>query len=126
MSRFSSMYDPLGLVSPVVIQGKMLFQESTRLSLAWDETVPSELAFRWSTWLISLQHISSLRFPRCVIPDEFVDGSVELHHFCDASQVGYGACTYVRVINQRGKIHVSLLISKNRLAPVNSVTIPSC
>ena len=38
LSRVSSMYDPLGLVSPVVIQGKMLFQESTRLKLAWDES----------------------------------------------------------------------------------------
>ena len=32
--------------------------------------------------------------------------------------------TYVRVINQRGQIHVALLISKNRLAPVKAVTIP--
>ena len=47
-----------------------------------------------------------------------------LHHFCDASEVGYGACTYVRAINRLGQIHVSLLISKNRLAPVKPVTIP--
>ena len=38
--------------------------------------------------------------------------------------MGYGACTYVRAINRRGQIHVSLLISKNRLAPVKPVTIP--
>ena len=75
-------------------------------------------------WLISLEHISSLRFPRCVIPEEFVDGLIELHHFCDASEVGYGACTYVRAINRLGQIHVSLLIRKNRLAPVKPVTIP--
>ena len=86
-SRVSSMYDPLGLISPVIIQGKMLFQQFTRLNIPWDESVPSDLAFRWSIWLISLEHISSLRFPRCVIPDELVDGSVELHHFCDASEV---------------------------------------
>ena len=77
-----------------------------------------ELAFRWSMWLLSLEPISSLRFPRCVIPDEFVDGSLELHHFCDASEVGYGSCTYVGAIYRRGQIHVSLLISKNRLAVV--------
>ena len=124
LSSVSSMYDPLGLISPVIIQGKMLLQQSTRLNVPWDESVPSDLAFRWSMWLISLDHISSLRFPRCVIPDEFVDGSIELHHFCDASEVGYGACTYVRAINRRGQIHVSLLISKNRLAPVKPVTVP--
>ena len=38
--------------------------------------------------------------------------------------LGYGACTYVRAINRLGQIHVSLLISKNRLAPVKPVTIP--
>ena len=64
-----------------------------------------------------------VRIPMCVIPDEFVDGSVELRHFCDANQVGYGACTYVRVTNQLGQIHVSLLISKNILAPAKPVTI---
>ena len=100
LSRVSLMYDPLGLISPMIIQGNMLFQQSTRLSVPWDESVPSDLALRWSMWLISLEHISSLRFPRCVIPDEFVDGSIELHHLCDASEVGYGACTYVRAINR--------------------------
>ena len=108
----------------MIIQGKMLFQQSTRLNVTWDESLPRGLAIRWSMWLISLEHISSLRFPRCVIPEEFVDGSIELHHFCDASEVGYGACTYVRAINRLGQIHVSLLISKNRLAPVKPVTIP--
>ena len=74
--RVSSMYDQLGLISHVIIQGNMLFQQSTRLNVPWDESVPSDLAFRWSMWLISLEHISSLRFPRCVIPDEFVDGAI--------------------------------------------------
>ena len=56
--------------------------------------------------------------------DEFVDGSIELHHFCDASEVCYGACTYVRAINRRGQIHVTFFIIKNILAPVKPVTIP--
>ena len=84
LSSVSSMYDPLGLISPVIIQGNMMFQQSTRLNVPWDESVPSDLAFRWSMWLIYLEHISSLRFHTCVIRDEFVDGSIELHHFCDA------------------------------------------
>ena len=116
------MYDPLGLLSPVIIQGNMLFQQSTRPNVTWDETVSRELAFRWSMWFFILEHMSSLRFLSSVIPGDFVDGSIELHHFCDASEVGYGACTYVRAINRRGQIPVYLLISKNTLAPVKPVT----
>ena len=56
ISRVSSMYDPLGLISPVIIQGKMLFQQFTRLNIPWDESVPSDLSFIWSMWLISLEH----------------------------------------------------------------------
>ena len=35
LSQVSSMYDPFGIVLPVVMQGKMLFQEATRLNLSW-------------------------------------------------------------------------------------------
>ena len=37
---------------------------------------------------------------------------------------GYGACCYLRVVNSEGKIHVRLLASKCRLAPLNESTIP--
>ena len=43
LSYVSSLYDPVGWISPVIFQGKMLFQESTRCKLEWDERVPSFL-----------------------------------------------------------------------------------
>ena len=39
LKQVSSMYDPLGLISPIVIQGKMLFQEVTQLKKDWNESV---------------------------------------------------------------------------------------
>ena len=124
LSQVSSMYDPLGLISPVVMQGKALFQEATRLKLGWDVPVPEDLSFQWSTWLLSLSELSSLSFSRCVIPDAFVDGAMELHHFCDASMRGYGACTYIRIVNCHGDVHVALVASKARLAPLRQLSIP--
>ncbi|XP_076043877.1 uncharacterized protein LOC143026966 [Oratosquilla oratoria] len=44
--------------------------------------------------------------------------------FCDASEVAFGACTYIRTINQDGKVHVALLASKARVAPIKRITIP--
>lgn len=124
LSQVASMYDPLGCIGPIVHLGKVLFQEATRMRLPWDEPVSISLSQRWISWLSSLGELSRLKFSRCLIPEAFVDGVAELHHFCDASQVGYGACSYMRVINRSGKIRVTLLISKGRLVPLKSVTIP--
>lgn len=124
LSQLSSMYDPLGLISLVVHPCKVLFQQTTRLKLDWDAPVPSELAHKWLNCLKSLRFISELRFPRCICPKGFVSGAMEIHNFADASEVGYGAYSYLRVINPDGKIHVTLLASKSRLAPIKQISIP--
>ena len=36
LSVVSSAYDPIGLVSPVILRGRLIFQEVTRLQLSWD------------------------------------------------------------------------------------------
>ena len=124
LSRISSMYDPLGLISPVVLQGKILFQEATRQRLSWDEPVSPGLFTKWQTWLESMQWLENIKFDRCVVPPDFTDGVFELHHFSDASLAGYGACSYQRIINKDGRVHVALLMSKARLAPIKQTTVP--
>ena len=54
LSQVSSMYDPLGLIAPIVHKGKMLFQEATRIKLDWDDSLPSYLAENWLNCLSSL------------------------------------------------------------------------
>ena len=124
LSRVSSMFDPLGLVSPITVSGRLIFQEATRSKLGWDENLPSDISLRWSSWTSSLKDLSSLIFPRCVIPTSLIEGAFELHHFSDASEVAYGACSYLRVLGPDGTIRVSLLMSKSRVAPIKPMTIP--
>ena len=68
--------------------------------------------------------LPNLRFPRCVIPQRFSDGTVQLQFFCDASEKGYGVSCYIRTISQQGEVYVTLLTSKARLAPITQCTIP--
>ncbi|XP_076030404.1 uncharacterized protein LOC143018703 [Oratosquilla oratoria] len=124
LSQLASTYDPLGLVLPIIVPAKILFQEATRLKMSWDENIPISLCQKWLKWIASLYEISRLRFPRCVLPLEWNGCTSELHHFCDASEVAFGACTYIRTIDQDGKVHVALLASKARVAPIKGVTIP--
>ena len=57
-------------------------------------------------------------------PGGFEQGVFKLYHFSDASERSYGACSYLRIITPEGKIHVALLASKGRLAPLKTMTIP--
>ena len=107
LSYISSMFDPLGFISAITLRGKMLFQEATRLQLDWDTPVPDALAHSWMEWLQSLPELDTLKFNRCMLPGEFADGVAEVHNFCDGSQAGYGCCSYIRVINETGHIHVA-------------------
>ena len=40
LSNIATLYDPLGLITPIAVRGKILFQEATRLKLDWDVPVP--------------------------------------------------------------------------------------
>ena len=124
LSVVSSIYDPLGLINPLIITGKLLFQEATRFKLSWDEVVPHSLKYQWEDWVSSLRKVIELRFPRCLKPTEYDLGTVELHHFSDASQKAYGSCTYLRCVNKNGKILSRLILSKTKVAPIKQCTIP--
>jgi hypothetical protein len=47
-SRF---YDPLGLMSPVLITRKLIFQDSWCRGWQWDELLPEDLGTRWCNWV---------------------------------------------------------------------------
>ena len=119
-----SMYDPLGAILPLIIEGRIIFQQSTHLKLSWDDPIPDSLRRRWLLWLQGLQNLSSIHVDRCLVPAKFVDGAAGLFHFCDASSLAYGACSYLRIVNKYGEIHVVLLMSRALLAPLKQLTIP--
>jgi len=61
----------------------------------------------------------------CYKPSDFGSSAVvQLHHFADARSKGYGQCSYLRLINEKGKIHCSLVLGKSRVNPLKQLTIP--
>ncbi|KAK3727752.1 hypothetical protein QZH41_005216 [Actinostola sp. cb2023] len=49
---------------------------------------------------------------------------LQLHHFCDASEDGYGTVTYLRTEYPDGFIKCSFVTGKSKTAPIKSVSIP--
>ena len=41
----------------------------------------------------------------------------KLHHFSDASDNGIGSCSYIRLINDKGKVHVAFFTGKSKVVP---------
>jgi len=63
LSIVSSIFDPLGFVNPIVISGRMLFQDVVRLKLDWDEEIPPDLLIRWEQWVNQYNHCASSEYP---------------------------------------------------------------
>ena len=126
LSVTSSIYDPLGIVSPVVLSAKKLIQDLCKQGLSWDEEIKEEAAIRWKRWLSELPKLSQISLARCLKPPDFgVADVTELHHFADASQIAYGAVSYARFVNEeRNAVHCSFIVGKSRLAHVKPMTIP--
>ena len=125
LSVVSSIYDPLGFVSPFVLVAKTILQDLCRSNLGWDELIPKEALDRWQNWLAMLPELEKVFVDRCLKPADFGEiTSSELHTFSDASQKAYGAVTYIRIVNQYGDVHCCFLIGKSRLAPLKAMTIP--
>ena len=125
LSVTSSVYDPLGFLAPVILPAKKLLQDLCKLKLCWDDPIGEEELTKWKRWLSDLPELSKIRVERCIKPSDF--GEVKhalLHHFADASQIAYGAVSYIRLVSVDGRIHCAFLMGKSRLAHVKTMTIP--
>ena len=111
LSTVSSVYDPLGLVAPLILVGKQILQDLCQENADWDDQISDELRPRWEQWRNELQLLESLKIPRCYKPEEFGDPkAVKLHHFSDVSQAGYSQCSYLHLLNKSDQAHCSLVM----------------
>ena len=125
LSVVSSIYDPLGLVSPFILEGRQIVFKVCFGKLNWDEPVNEDVKQHWQNWMCKLKSLKNIKLNRCYKPAGFGKVvSCSLHYFSDASERGYGQATYIRLVNKIGKIHSSLVMGKSRVAPMKYTSIP--
>ena len=61
LSLLASLFDPLGLISPVTVSMKILFQEICSSKLDWDETLTGEIKGKWVKWVKDLFQTGKLK-----------------------------------------------------------------
>jgi len=123
LSLISRIFDPLGLISPVVISAKIMIQELWLLKVDWDSLLPAEFLNRWNRYRESLTSLRAISIPRWTNQSKTNCG-VELHGFADASNRAYAAVVYVRVLASLDEYLVMLIMSKTKVAPVKTISIP--
>ncbi|XP_018397776.1 PREDICTED: uncharacterized protein LOC108775824 [Cyphomyrmex costatus] len=123
LSRIARLFDPLGLIGPVITSAKLLMQQLWQLRIDWDASLPAAVHTEWLQFERSLQDLHGLRVPRSVMED-YPYGVAQIHGFCDASTRAYGACLYIRIKDARGRHSSRLLCSKSRVAPVKCTSLP--
>ena len=124
LSRIAALFDPLGLISPVTVTAKVLFQDLCLEKLGWDDPLPKDKLLRWEKWLKGLKDMQVITTPRCML--DGLEGQIlktSLHGFGDASKKAYCATVYLVCETTEG-IYSKLISSKTRIAPLKSLTIP--
>ncbi len=49
---------------------------------------------------------------------------IQIHGFCDASEIAYAGVVYIRMTDTQDNTHVSLVMAKTKVAPIKRQTIP--
>lgn len=47
LSNLAMIFDPLGIISPVLVNAKVMFQELCQNKLGWDDPIPTDKELRW-------------------------------------------------------------------------------
>ena len=90
LSLVGSIFDPLGIVTPAVLEAKLIIQSLWKLKVGWGDHIPKDIIQRYQQWLSELHHIKEISISRWFSLDIGKKSDIELHIYSDASYSVYG------------------------------------
>lgn len=124
-SEIASLFDPLGWISPVILIAKNIVQKLWRDKIDWDAPVDRSYIALWQRIKGEFHLLNGLKIPRWIEFDP--NDEMEIHGFCDASEVGYAAAIYLK---NKTKNTINLVAAKAKVTPLKddkndeNITIP--
>lgn len=122
LSTIAQLFDPLGLIGPIIVAAKIIMQCILMAKIDWDCELPSDILIDWNKFISDMPHLARLSIPRLFLDREFVQ--LKLHGFADASLKAFGACIYFRAVYNNQTVSCSLVSSKSRIAPLKTISLP--
>ncbi|GFW53098.1 integrase catalytic domain-containing protein [Trichonephila clavipes] len=122
LSTIARIFDPLGLLGPIITWAKIFMQRLWLLELGWSDELPFKEQKEWRRFIDSLKAVNNISIDRCIVIH--TAESIELHAFSDASEKAYGSSIYLKSISALGEVKVCLVTSKSRVSPLKQISIP--
>jgi hypothetical protein len=128
LSMVMGAYDPLGLLCPAMLQGKLLLRRlAAELKQDWDKKLPQKEKEAWTSWIQVLLEKSVLSMPHTVTPEGVV-GLPRLVGYADESLVACCIVLYVvwriRCSSGAAGFVSRILVPKSRVTPLFGKTVP--
>ena len=116
-SQLANQFDPLGIVAPLLLGGKLILQKVAASGVDWDDAVSDEVKKDWKKWLETSNILNEFCIPRNFLLEHTElrnDAEYQLHGFCDASDSAFSCAINLRGVSA-GKAQVSFVIGKSKL-----------
>ena len=113
LSMVMGVYDPLGLISPALVKGKLLLRRlyGTGGCVGWDQDLVGTKKSLWADWFQELSMSPEVVFPRSTRPKE-VRGKPRMVGFGDASLLAICAMVYIVWEDAEGNNQGQLMLAK--------------
>ena len=119
----ASHFDPLGILAPFLLKGKLILQKVILSGIGWDDDLPGDVKNYWKNWIRSMEAVANYSTPRYCFSGEveITNGDkviYQLHGFCDASNHAFSCVVYLRrLVNE--KSNVAFIQGKSKLVSAN-------
>ncbi|XP_072381169.1 uncharacterized protein [Diabrotica undecimpunctata] len=120
LSEISRIFDPLGFISPCLLRAKRLLQQLWQSNVSWDDEPPEQIQEVWHQFKTELPDLANIQIPRHFGFNK--SSKVEIHGFCDASELGYASVVYFR-FSTSDKFETVLVCAKCRVSPLKTQSI---
>ena len=113
LSVLAGVYDPMGIIGPFTLQGKLFMQTIWHDTANWNKQISAENKAMFEQWMKEIQVVAKLSIPRWFGLQK--KSPATLHVFSDACNHGYGAVAYLA---QEG-CPTAFVASKSRVVNVH-------
>lgn len=122
LSTIARLYDPLGLIGPIITKAKIFLQRLWIEKLPWDEPLPETILLDWKQFVSCLKSVEDIQINRYVLTN--TASKIILRGFSDASESAYGSVVYLICVAKDKTVSSHLIASKSRVAPLKTMSVP--